>query len=48
MLQDDPGSRNPVRFFTVDEVTDDIKRAPGLWTFSLKDPVIGEIAKERV
>jgi hypothetical protein len=45
--EDDPGSRNPVRLFPIDQMTDHVERAPRIRTLGSLEPRIGEIGQER-
>jgi putative YphP/YqiW family bacilliredoxin len=48
ILQDDLHARHPVRLFPVNQVTDDVERAPGVAALVRRDPGRGQIAQQGV
>src|ERR1700683_3982316 len=48
MLENDPHPRHPVVVLAVDQVADDVERAPGLLAFVDPRPRIGQIAQQSI
>ena len=48
MLEDDARPRNPVGLLAVNQVADDVERAPRLAAFVAEDEAVGQAAQERV
>ena len=47
-LQEDFYARHPIGAFAVNEVGDDVERAPSVWAFVAERPGVGEIAEKSV